>query len=182
MDQNVQDYLLRLAKNAIAAKLELGVSKIIRPENADILNQKRGAFVTIDIDEALRGCIGNISPIYPLEEAVKRNAVNAAFEDPRFWPLTPEEFRKINIEISVLTVPEKLKYSSSEDLLKKLRPLKDGVILRKGYYEATYLPQVWEEIADKEVFLASLCNKAGMNSDEWKKAGIEVLTYQAEVF
>lgn len=181
---DVKKYLLALAKDTIAKELELPIKDPVRPKSVDseILNEKRGVFVTLDIGGNLRGCIGNIMPVYPLEEAVKRNSVHAAFEDPRFQPLDIEEFKDVEIEISALSVPEKLEYKNAEDLLKKLTPLKDGVVIKKGYYDATYLPQVWIDLADKKQFLSSLCMKAGLSPDEWQKGDLEVLTYQAEVF
>ena len=80
-----------------------------------------------------------------------------------------------------MTVPEKLEHKDADDLLAKLTVGKDGVVLKKGYYEATYLPQVWDEIKEKETFLQSLCMKAGMPADEWKKGELEVLTYRVEL-
>lgn len=178
----IQKYLLETARNSIAEKLGLGTKDTIPPKHAAILKEKRGVFVSLHIDHQLRGCIGNIQPVYELEDGIKENARNAAFEDPRFEPLSKEEFDGIEIEISVLTVPKVLKYSDAEDLLRKLTPLKDGVIIRKGPYCATYLPQVWEQVPDKEMFLSSLCQKAGLEFDEWKDGLLEVSTYQAEVF
>jgi AmmeMemoRadiSam system protein A len=110
------------------------------------------------------------------------NALSAAFQDPRFPQLREEEMRDVEIEISVLTQPQKLAYASVDDLLNKLQPLRDGVIVEKGRYGATYLPQVWEDIASKEDFLSSLCEKAGLPADEWRGGQLKVLTYQAEVF
>jgi len=182
MTEEIKNYLHALAKNTIAKELDLPQEKLQKPADSKILNEKRGVFVTLNLDLQLRGCIGYIMPLFPLEEAVKRNAVNAAFYDPRFNPLTKEEFEYVKIEISVLTIPKKLEYKNSEDLMKKLRPNIDGVILRKGEYEATYLPQVWENLEDKDLFLGSLCTKAGMDYHEWEKGNLEVLTYQAEVF
>jgi len=182
MDKSIRKYLLSLARNTIAEELGIIHESVVIPKEAAILKEKRGVFVTLEMEGALRGCIGNISPVYNLENGVYRNAINAAFYDPRFYPLTKEEFGNIKIEISVLTVPEKLEYKNTVDLLEKLRPLKDGVILEKSGHEATYLPQVWEELSDKEKFLGSLCVKAGMNYDEWKKGDVKVMTYQAEVF
>lgn len=203
MEKSVQKYLLQLARKTIAEELGMHVHEIARPldhvgtagaTGADgvsvehkscsvgILDEKRGVFVTLEIGGSLRGCIGTIVPVYTLEEGVKRNALNAAFEDPRFPPLEADEFEKVKIEISVLSVPKKLEYHGSADLLAKLRPLKDGVILQKGYYEATYLPQVWEEIPDKKQFLSSLCMKAGLPYEEWEKGELTVMTYQAEAF
>lgn len=182
MDKGVQKYLLNVARSEIANELGFKIEKSERPADSKILEEKRGVFVTLEIYGQLRGCIGYIMPIYPLEAAVKRNAISAAFEDPRFDPLTPEEFEKIEIEISVLSVPKKLEYKGVEDLLQKLVPMKDGVIVKKGYSEATYLPQVWEKVKNKEDFLGSLCAKAGLPMDEWKSGDLEVLTYNAEVF
>ncbi|OGJ42647.1 hypothetical protein A3B60_02765 [Candidatus Peregrinibacteria bacterium RIFCSPLOWO2_01_FULL_39_12] len=182
MEKKVGDYLLGLAKATIAEALGVKGKFPEKPAGAGVLSEKRGVFVTLEIFGQLRGCIGNILPVYPLEEAVRRNALNAAFDDPRFMPLAREEFKDVEIEISVLTVPKKLEYSSSKVLLERLQPLKDGVIFKKGYCEATYLPQVWEDLRGKEMFLSSLCTKAGMRSDEWRNGGVEVFTYQAEVF
>ena len=192
MDKKIQKYLRGVAKRAIAEELGLKrmeergeeLAQLARPEgkDAEILNEKRGVFVTLMIEGRLRGCIGNIKPVYPLEEGVRRNAVNAAFEDPRFAPLSREEFEKIEIEISVLSVPKKLEYLDSSDLLEKLRPDIDGVVIKKGFNEATYLPQVWEQVPGKEQFLGSLCMKAGLPADEWESGELKVFTYQAAVF
>jgi len=180
MEKEIQDYLLAVARNAIAKELGKEEIKVKRP-GAEVLGEKRGVFVTLESGGRLRGCIGNITPVYPLEEAVQKNAVSAAFDDPRFAPLSEEEFSDIDIEISVLTVPEKLEYKDADDLLVKLEVGKDGVVLKKGYYEATYLPQVWDEIKEKKAFLGSLCMKAGMPADEWRKGELEVLTYRVEL-
>ncbi len=181
MKKEIQDYLHVVARNAIAEELGKDVEDVERPDDS-VFGEKRGVFVTLDMDGKLRGCIGNIMPLYPLEEAIKRNAVNAAFDDPRFNSVSGGEFEDLSIEISVLTVPEKLEYKDADDLLGKLEVGKDGVVLRKGYYESTYLPQVWDEIKDKETFLSSLCMKAGMPPDEWRKGEIEVSTYKVEKF
>lgn len=181
MNQEVKNYLCAIAKNAIAEELGKEVGKVDRPED-EILDEKRGVFVTLEIGGGLRGCIGRIMPVYPLEEAVRRNAVNAAFDDSRFSPVSGNEFDDLDIEISVLTVPQKMEYKDADDLLKKLKLGEDGVVLKKGYHQSTYLPQVWDKIKDKEIFLSSLCMKAGMPPDEWKKGEIEVLTYRVEKF
>jgi AmmeMemoRadiSam system protein A len=94
----------------------------------------------------------------------------------------PHEPDQIEIEISVLTVPKTLEFESPEDLLAKLRPHIDGVILRRGGRQSTYLPQVWGQIPDKEEFLGRLSRKAGMAPTDWREPGLTVLTYQAEAF
>ena len=112
------------------------------------------------------------------------NARNAAVEDPRFRddPILPDELPEIEIEISVLTVPEPLDFDSPDDLLNKLRPDVDGVVLRMGRRQSTFLPQVWEELPDKELFLAHLSAKAGLPASGWRSQGTAVLTYQVEAF
>lgn len=145
------------------------------------LNGKRGCFVTLRENGMLRGCIGTILPEYTLGECIIRNTLNAALNDTRFDPVRPAELPSISLEISILDVPAPLKRSSPEDLLEKLRPLKDGVILERGMHLATYLPQVWEELADKKEFLGTLCMKGGMEENCWKDPATEVRIYGAEV-
>jgi len=174
MEKSQKFKLKEFAHNTIAAEMgieELKDWKFEEPE----FNEKRGVFVTLEIEGSLRGCIGNIEPVYPLWEAVKRNAHEAAFGDPRFPRLDAEEFEMIDIEISILTVPE----LSTVD---GIRPGTDGVVIQQGPYKATYLPQVWEDILNKEEFLSSLCMKAGLDSDAWKDEETEVFTYQVEKF
>jgi AmmeMemoRadiSam system protein A len=141
-----------------------------------------GTFVTLKIRDQLRGCIGNLNATEPLSEGVRRNAINAAFHDPRFPPLTDKELDKVDIEVSILTEPRPLAYSDGEDLLTKLRVDIDGVIIRKGHASATFLPQVWEQLPDPEEFLTHLCMKAGLSSDAWRNNKLEVLTYQVQYF
>jgi uncharacterized protein len=179
-----QKFLLTLARDAI--KFYLKEHRFIKSDPANLAPEfleKKGVFVTLTIKDSLRGCIGSIMPVKSLYLDVIDNAVNAAFRDPRFGPLTDDEFNILEIEISVLSVPRELEYENAEDLLKKLKTHIDGVILSKGpYYKATYLPQVWEDLKDKEAFLSSLCVKAGLPSDEWKKGKLKVETYQVEKF
>ncbi len=189
-----QKYLLNLARRTLEHYFQTGKKLVIdESELLDAgLTQKRGCFVTLHKrsfakasarkNGELRGCIGHIEPIQPLYLDVIENALSAAFDDNRFAPVQQYELLEIDIEISVLTVPKKLAYFSVDDLLNKLQPLRDGVIIRKGLRGATYLPQVWEDLSDKEEFLSSLCLKAGLQSDEWRKGGLEVQVYQAEVF
>ncbi|MCF8142421.1 MAG: AmmeMemoRadiSam system protein A [Deltaproteobacteria bacterium] len=147
-----------------------------------IFNQRRGTFVTLTIGGNLRGCIGHIIPQESLIDGIRINAINAAFKDPRFRPLDQEEWKRIRIEISILTDPKPLSYSDADDLLRKLRSGIDGVILKKGYHQSTFLPQVWDQLPQKEEFLNHLCLKAGLDGDEWKKGTLEVSTYQAQAF
>jgi len=156
-----------------------------KPNTTVVLKQlldPKACFVTLKKSGRLAGCIGGFFPRRPLYEEVIDMAVSAASKDPRFSPVKPDELDKIEIEISVLTVPRPLEFDSPDDLLARLRPHVDGVILRKGRHQSTYLPQVWAQIPDKEVFLSKLSHKAGMAPDEWRKPGLTVLTYQAEAF
>ena len=174
-----QEFLLKSAKNAI-----LNYPKTTSPDSnklSSALKEKRGVFVTLTINGQLRGCIGTIEPIMPLYEAVIKNAANAAYSDPRFPPLTKEEAGKLAIEISVLTEPIKLDYIDAVDLLKKLNH-DLGIIIKKGFATATFLPQVWEQLPDKEQFLANLCLKANLSPEAWKDSSIEVYTYEVEKF
>ena len=141
------------------------------------VKENSGCFVTLTVGGTLRGCIGYIEPIKPLYQAVIENAANAALHDPRFQRVTTAELGKIKIEISVLTKPVSLAYNDADDLLKKLVPKRDGVILRKGGHQSTYLPQVWEDLPDKVTFLEQLSIKGGMPRDGWKTA--EIKTYRA---
>ena len=176
-------YLLDVARRTIEQRLfdRKGPKK----SDADfpaIFNEHRGTFVTLTIQGGLRGCIGHITPQETLLEGIKANAINAAFRDPRFRPLNRNEWKNVKIEISILTDPKPLSYIGTNDLLKKLRPDVDGVILKKGYHQSTFLPQVWEQLPKKEEFLTHLCHKAGLDGDEWKKGGLEVSTYQVQAF
>jgi AmmeMemoRadiSam system protein A len=144
--------------------------------------EKKGCFVTLTKGGQLRGCIGHIVPQEPLYRAIMDNAQSAALHDPRFTAVQPDELDKIEIEISVLTVPEPLAFSSPEDLLNKLRPRRDGVVLQVGSRGATYLPQVWEQIPDKVHFMDSLAEKAGLAPDAWRGRDTKVLIYHVEAF
>ncbi len=168
--------LLLLARQSLEASVR--GKPFDAPKNIPAnVKENSGCFVTLTIDGTLRGCIGYIEPIKPLYQAVIENAANAALSDPRFPKVTPDELKKIRIEISVLTRPAPLSYRDGDDLLNKLVPGRDGVILRKGGHQSTYLPQVWEQLPDKVLFLEQLSLKGGMPPDGWRTA--EVKTYRA---
>lgn len=173
-------YLLSLARRRLEAAVyrkEFGEEETAPPQDLD---QNQGCFVTLTSMGRLRGCIGYIEPLKPLYQAVMDNVVNAAMQDPRFSPVHATELDHIRIEISVLSRPRPLEFSSPEDLLSKLEPGKHGVILRKGAFESTFLPQVWDQLPEKVMFLEHLAMKAGMAKDDWKSA--EVKTYTAVHF
>jgi AmmeMemoRadiSam system protein A len=175
--------LLKLAREA----LETGVrAQPLPPLDAasltPLLRADGASFVTLTVGGNLRGCIGALEPYQPLAEDVREHAVAAALEDYRFPPVREPELAKIAIEVSRLTLPARLDYAGPDDLLAKLRPGMDGVILRDGVRRATFLPQVWEKIPDQAEFLANLCYKMGAASDTWQKKHLEVLVYQVEEF
>ena len=173
--------LLEFARSVISAEL-LPDMKVEYPKSSPELERKRGCFVTLHKKGRLRGCIGTIEPVKSLISCIKDNALNSAFHDPRFPALKKEELSEIDIEISVLTVPEKLDYKDAEDLKAKLEAGNHGVILSKGWHRATFLPQVWEQLPDKEDFLTHLCQKAGMDKNCWKDGDIEIDIYKVEYF
>jgi AmmeMemoRadiSam system protein A len=117
-----------------------------------------------------------------LIDDVREHAVSAALHDYRFPPVTPPELARIRIEVSRLTEPHALDYASPDDLLKKLRPGIDGVVLRDGHQRATFLPQVWDKIPDPADFLDNLCYKMGAAGDRWRRVHLQVLTYQVQEF
>jgi AmmeMemoRadiSam system protein A len=178
--------LINLARRTIASKLGIldEPNKVI-PDNdlADPgFQEKRGTFVTLKIKGQLRGCMGCLTPSETILEGIQRNALNSAFNDPRFPALTATELDQAEIDISILTSPQDLEYSGGNDLLEKLRPNIDGVIINKGLARATFLPQVWEQLPRTEDFLAHLCRKAGLSPDEWGKGELAVSIYQVQYF
>jgi AmmeMemoRadiSam system protein A len=146
------------------------------------LVQVRGCFVTLNTASGLRGCIGHILPQTPLYQCVMQNAISAALYDRRFVPVTHEELGDIHIDISVLSVPERLEFSSPQELLDRLRPGVDGVVLEYQGRSSTYLPQVWDQLPGKQEFLSRLCLKQGSPANCWALPGAAVETYQAIVF
>ena len=185
MEKDEKKILLKLARKAIENWVRKRI-KIKAPYKVpEKLKKPSGVFVTIYKKvmgrEELRGCIGLPYPTKPLVEAVIEAAVSAC-EDPRFAPLSVNELRDIVIEVSVLTEPEEISYEDHKDLLSKITPFKDGLIISKGFYSGLFLPQVWEEIPTKEEFLSHLCLKAGLPSDCWLKDKVKIYRFRAEVF
>jgi AmmeMemoRadiSam system protein A len=146
------------------------------------LRESGASFVTLTIHGNLRGCIGALEPYQLLAMDVREHAIAAALEDPRFPPVQPKELNQVEIEVSRLTIPHRLEYKDADDLLAKLNPKVDGVILQDGWHRATFLPQVWEKIPDKAEFLAELCYKMGSPPNTWRNKHLEVLIYEVEEF
>jgi AmmeMemoRadiSam system protein A len=178
LTQEQRRRLLQIARESIEAVFE-GRRLTIDQGTLDAeLRRPSGAFVTLhDRGGDLRGCIGSIQPVEPLCEAVASNAVNAAFRDPRFDPLTPGELAETHLEISVMSpiVP----VSSIEEI----EVGRDGLIIRKGSRAGLLLPQVATEYGwDRETFLAHTCTKAGLPRDAWRSPECRIERFSAEVF
>lgn len=155
--------LLRQARAAISEAL--GGPPCPLPVNLPELNEPGATFVTLTRAGELRGCIGSLQAYRPLLADVRANAVSAALNDPRFYPLESCELAKVRVEVSLLTQPEPVEFSDEADLIAQIVPNEDGLIITSGPYRATFLPQVWEQLRDPRQFLAHLKQKSGLPSD-----------------
>jgi AmmeMemoRadiSam system protein A len=156
--------LLTIARSAIAAQLGLGRSGAASDA---ALAQPGATFVTLKRHGELRGCIGSLKPVRPLGVDVRENAIAAAFRDPRFPPLAAHELEATSVEVSLLSAGERVDAADEATLLARLRPGVDGLILEYGLKRATFLPQVWEALADPREFVTALKRKAGLPGDFW---------------
>jgi len=156
--------LLTIARSAIGA--ELGLRSMASASHA-ALAQPAATFVTLKLADDLRGCIGSLKPLRPLGVDVRENAIAAAFRDPRFPPLAVIEYEAISVEVSLLSADERLNVRDEADLLARLRPNVDGLVIEYGHHRATFLPQVWESLPEPRGFLAALKRKAGLPADFW---------------
>ncbi len=173
---------LMIAREAILSAFdnsELDVEGL--KKNYPELSHPAATFVTLTENNRLRGCIGSLIAHRALIDDLISNARSAAFRDPRFTPLNPEEIDQIQVEVSLLTPPHKIEYASVDELRLLIRPLVDGVILRYGNHQATFLPQVWEDLGDFNQFFAHLGHKAGLGGDPLSYAP-EIYAYQVEKF
>jgi AmmeMemoRadiSam system protein A len=176
-------FLLGLARRTLVSAVAGAALPEVAPEGLGmILTEKRACFVTLTDQGMLRGCIGHVIPRDSLYQAVIESAQGAALRDPRFPSVRIDEVDKLRIEISVLTEPRRLEFSSSKELLASLEPNQHGVVLRIGCRTATFLPQVWEQIPDKIRFLERLSEKAGSPSDAWRGKDAVISVYQVEAF
>ena len=178
-----QKILLRLAREAMERGVKGEELPSLDSSSLPLPLQEAGSsFITLTAHGQLRGCIGSLEPYESLAEDVREHAVAAALKDPRFPAVREDELNGIQIEVSRLTRPLPLEYKDAEDLLSKLHPFVDGVILRDAFRRATFLPQVWEKIPDPAEFMNNLCYKMGVQHDLWRSEHLEVLTYQVEEF
>jgi AmmeMemoRadiSam system protein A len=156
--------LLQFARDAIAERFGLAG----RSETSHAALGEPGAtFVTLMQRGELRGCIGSLEALRPLGQDVRANAVAAAFADPRFVPLTLEEFDITSVEVSLLTPPSPMSFRDEEDFLAQLRPEVDGIVFQYGRHRSTFLPQVWESLPEPQHFMRQLKRKAGLPPDFW---------------
>ena len=175
-----KQFLLKLSRETLESfitskkKPEVDKSKL-----SEALKNNQACFVTLTKRHQLRGCIGDLYAHRPLVDAVIGNTIAAAVEDPRFSPVTENELKDIKIEISALTAPKELKNEGPDKLLQFLVPLKHGLILSNHGRRATFLPQVWEQLPQKEEFLEHLCQKAGLPAACWKDPATQFQVYEA---
>lgn len=176
LTEDERSHLLATARNAIVEKLDLPPVKS-KKVSSPIMSSHRGAFVTIKTRGRLRGCIGFIEASRPLKQTIERMAAAAAFQDPRFPPLTADEVPFLEIEISILS-PLSL-ISSPEEILVGVH----GLVVESGHNRGLLLPQVAVEYRwERSAFLEHTCQKAGLPSDAWKDPDTRIYTFTAEVF
>jgi AmmeMemoRadiSam system protein A len=163
-DERLGLVLITIARRAIGARL--GFAREATPGH-DALSAPGATFVTLFSREELRGCIGSLRASRPLGEDVRENALNAAFNDPRFPPLGQSEFEATAVEVSLLSPSVSVRFAAEEQLLARLRPGVDGLTLEHGAHRATFLPQVWATLPEPHAFVAELKRKAGLPADFW---------------
>jgi AmmeMemoRadiSam system protein A len=168
--------LITIARSTISSALGKPISETY--EDFPWLQELGACFVTLTKNQQLRGCIGTLEAHRPLLVDVKSNAYAAAFRDPRFSPLTTEELPHTSIEISLLSAMQAVAFANEKDALAQLKPNVDGVVFEYGHYRSTFLPQVWEQLPDAEVFMAHLKHKAGLQPGFWDE---EVKLYRYTV-
>jgi hypothetical protein len=175
-----REALLEAARASIRHGFEHGSPLPVDPDRFSPRLREPGAcFVTLRRSGQLRGCVGSLEATRSLVEDVAQNAFASAFRDSRFQPLTQEEQAGLEVHLSILTPPEPLPCRSEAELLSKLQPGIDGLIVQDGRYRATFLPSVWESLAEPKKFLAELKRKAGLREDHWSD-GIRFQRYRTE--
>lgn len=183
MNLDVQDKALLL--KAARASIEYGVKyRTVMPctpsDYSQLLQEKRATFVTLHRNQKLRGCIGILEAMRPLIEDVIFNAHAAAFRDTRFLPLAAKELEGLDIEISILSPHEEISFESEADLLSKIRPGTDGLILEDGFSHGLFLPQMWEQLPEPAEFMHHLKLKAGLAPTHWSDS-VKVSRFTVEV-
>ena len=160
------EYLLKLCRNIILSKFNKGT---LYTAHAPVFNQLGACFVTLKKNNNLRGCIGSIIAHQSLINDIVQHSKDAAFHDPRFNPVEENEVDSLTIDISILSEPEQMRFKDERDLLEQIVPFRDGIIIKDKFYQAVYLPSVWEDLPDKVMFLNSLKMKAGLPPEYFSK-------------
>lgn len=160
--------LLDIARQSIAYGMEHRRPLPVDVQQySDLLQSNGASFVTLEINHQLRGCIGTLEAYQPLVKDVADHAFAAAFQDPRFMPVSMEEIDQLDIHISILTAARPMEFRSEDDLISQLRPGIDGLILEIGAHKGTFLPSVWESLPNPRDFLRHLKQKAGLSPEYW---------------
>ena len=174
IEKNYSKYVLETAKKSIIS--EMNGKEYIPRQIPSVLTEYGASFVTLKLNGELRGCIGSIYPTKPLILDIIDNAANAAFRDSRFAPLGEEELDRLELSVSILSAIERINFKDERDLLSKIYP--HGVIIAEKDKRAVYLPVVWEQLPDREIFLNSLKEKAGLPPNYFSKT-IEAYKFSA---
>lgn len=163
-----QSLLIKLARDSIRCFLATRREASVDPSNfPPPLQQEAACFVTLYHKGKLRGCIGNTKAERPLVAEVVHNAHAAAFEDPRFASLKPNELAELTLEVAILTTPQPICFTSEHNLLEQLDPEVDGITLQEGVHRASFLPALWASYPDKSEFLKQLKVRAGLDANHW---------------
>ena len=181
LEPGSRSLLLETAAAAIESQLERRVAA--GPDEAALpaeLRERRASFVTLTVGGELRGCCGTLEARRALATDVWHNARASAFRDPRFQPLEAREWRRVDLEVSVLSPLERVVVQSEAELLEMLVPGEDGLVIAWRGSRATFLPKVWEQLQDPAEFLGHLKRKAGWAPEFWAE-DVEVWRYFTEV-
>ncbi|HMC22220.1 MAG TPA: AmmeMemoRadiSam system protein A [Thermoanaerobaculia bacterium] len=178
LNEEQRQRLLKLARTSIESILDGRSLPLSEGDYDEVLRRPAGAFVTLRTKRGdLRGCIGSIRAVEPLFKAVASSAVSAAFRDPRFFPVRPDEMPQLDVEISVMGPIE-----SVRDVA-EIEVGRDGLIISKGRFAGLLLPQVATEYGwDREAFLDQTCIKAGLPAGSWRIEETRIEKFAAEVF
>ncbi len=182
LSEHDKQLLHSLARASIAHGLSTGQPLKVTPgDYPEHLRTDGASFVTLNLNQQLRGCIGSLSAYQPLLQDIAQHAFDAAFRDPRFPAVSEAESAKLDIHISILTPAEPMQFSDEADLLEQIKPGEDGLILESGYHKGTFLPSVWEQLPQPRDFLAHLKLKAGLDKQYWSD-DIKVSRYKTLSF
>ncbi len=182
LDDDEKKQLLDIARRSIESGLSGGPAINVDEQQLNEQLAAEGAsFVTLTQNDQLRGCMGNLQASEALAQSVANTAYNAAFRDPRFPPLSADERDQTNIDISILSPMEPMAVSSRADLLAKLQPGSDGLMIEDGRHRSTFLPKVWESLKNPEDFVSHLMIKAGLSAKHWSDT-IRVFRYHTLSF